>query len=944
MLILDAKTDYSFMRGFGKADAWLERCKETGSTVFGVADYCSTWGHAAFHKTFKGSGVRLLYGVQLPVCNSLDKNPTFSLVTLIAKEKLDELYKLVTLAHEQTYYRPRLTWRQVMDVKDCVVIANNILPTHILTAKKACHYEGLSDGTNPCTNLPKVLAYGPRFPSPQHRKGYNLVSAISRGFKIGEDDPHAYHMFRNRGEAETVLGRLPEEAEENAEAISSSCVADINYAELMYLDGDLEGMARSRAIDLGVNLNDAKYEERLQRELAVIREKKFEPYFYFITDLMDWAKERMFIGPGRGSSGGSLLCFLLGITTVDPIKFGTLFERFIDITRPDWPDIDIDFPDVRRDEVFAYLKEKYVNVAKLGTLTEFGGKSALNDTGRACSIPWSVTREVGRYTESGMQGKTLSPAWVFENVQEVEGLVKKYPDLLLATQIDGHIRHHGVHPAGIVVTTDEITNYGALDRNGVISLDMKSAEAVGLIKMDALGLKTLSVIQECCDLAGLNPKNLYSLDWDDISIYDEIFNSDLVTGIFQFEGKAVRALSRQITLSKFDDMCAITSLARPGPLMGGAAANWVKAHKGEEEPRELHASLVKTFGTIIYQEQAMSIVRDIAGFSEPEVNGFRRAVGKKDPEQLRSYREKFLKGATKHFEFAIHKAGNSHDHLLDEAREAAAELWDELCEFGEYAFNYSHSVAYCMISFMCAWLKKHHPLEFAVASLRHAKDDEQGRNILRELTEAGYKWFSFDPEVSQATWAVVDGKLYGGFDSLHGVGTKTAQAIFKKRTHVHWMDDLTDTQRKRLLAPTPWDNLTHFKDHYSTLYKDPNGWRGPGIPMGIKGHVTFIRDIPEGKGSYAFLARITDKQKKDHNEPDRVAKRDGQIYDKNSEFLNLTFEDDTGEIRGTINRFKTPEFMWIMKESMEGRDFLIRANVIHSDSRWIFVDNLVELK
>lgn len=981
MIILDAKTDYSFMRGFGTPKQWLARCKEVGVKAFGVADYCSTWGHAPFKKEFKGSGIKLLYGVQLPVVHKLEKDPRHSLVTLIAKADLGELYRLSSIAHEQTYYRPRLTWQQVADFGGWKII-NSVNPDHYRAAQKITDaFIGIgSDACTPELVLPSVYSYGPRFPAPADRAAFDVVRKIAGDQTFGEVESRALHLLR-RGEMTAVLGD-DGDAFDNMTQIATETSADFAPGSLISTfvpKGKETKLERLRAMamegarkfglcgdDDGDKLTEEVwfpkgYAARLERELGVIGEKKFEDYFFFVGDLVSWARARMLVGPGRGSSGGSLLCYLLGITTVDPLIFGTLFERFIDITRPDWPDIDIDFPDTRREEVFAYLKQTYgeEKVARLGTLSEFGGKSAFNDTGRALGVPFDVTRALGKFTEGTVQGMTFSPA----RVMGLDGkpalmdadhqkLVDQYPQIKMAAQIDGHVRHHGVHAAGVVVTNVPVVDYGTINKDGVLEMDMKGAEDAGLLKMDALGLRTLSILQETCDMAGISTDKLFALDWNDAKVYERIFAADRVTGIFQFEGHAVRSLMKGAKCERFDDICALTSLARPGPLIGGAAEHWAKCRIGEETPRELHPVLESTYGVICYQEQAMSIVRDLAGFSEPEVNGFRRAVGKKDVEKLKAFRPRFLEGATKRFAEAEPLDGDGADNgqnskAFEVGAEKAEALWDELCEFGSYAFNLAHAVEYAMISYMAAWLKHYYPLQFAAACLRHAADDEQGKNLLRELTEEGYEYVPFDHAVSLASWSIIDGKLYGGFDSVRGIGEKTAEKLLQVRqaSPDTWLDDLTPVMRDRLLRDenTPWHELNHFGKKYELLYADPDSWRGEGIKAGIRGPVLRIKDIPEQKGNYAFIGRIVRKQTKDANEASKVAARGGTKYDKNTSFTNVFVEDDTGQVGCTINRFKSEAFKWFIDSDTDGRDFLVRGNIIGDGRKWIFIDAIVEL-
>lgn len=949
MIVLGAKTDYSFLRGFGTPKQWLARCKEIGVTAFGLADYCSTWGHAPFREAFKGSGIKLLYGVQLPVVSFLDKDPRHSLVTLYAKDDLAELYRLTSLAQKQTYYRARLTWTQLKEFGGYIVI-NELLRKHARVVKTLdSERTFMGHGTSSSEQLAEfrgVPDYSPRFPAADDRVGFNIFQTISSGQRIGEVENVGIHMLRE-SELKRVYDDIPGDWIAAAQRIADTCTADIPEASLLDMGiEDKAGTLRKMALDGapgkiptytdedGSILLADEYAERLDRELAVIADKHFEDYFFFVTDICRWADERMFVGPGRGSAGGSLLCYLLGITTVDPLKFGTMFERFIDVTRPDLPDIDIDFPDSRRDEVFEYMKQKYGSdcFARLGTLTELGGKSALNAVARATDVPFDAAREIGKWTEGAGQGVVLTPAWVFENVEEILPVLERHPTLRLATVIDGHVSHHGVHASGVVVTNKPVSNFGTVDREGILSMDMRVAEKQGFVKMDVLGLKTLSVIQECCDLVGIDPRTLRDLDWNDFEVFDRVFNADHVTGIFQFEGHAVRSLMKGVKVDKFDDLCALTSLARPGPLVGGAAGQWVKARRGDIEVTEfLHPALESTHGVICYQEQMMAIARDVAGFDIAGVNGMRRAVAKKDPEKLRAYRPAFVAGCQ--------QKGMTEDR--------ANELWEEICEFGSYAFNLAHAVAYAMLSYMTAWLKLKHPLEFAVAQLKYAADEDTAKNLLRELIEEGYQYVPFDAQKSAASWSIVEGKLYGGFDSIRGVGTKTAERFVAARATNpnNWLDKLTDAQREKVTSGvTPWHALSYFTDKYRDLYGDPSGFRCLTTPKGIKPPVYRLRDLPEAKGEYAFLGRITKKKHVDANEPERVAKRDGKKFVKDTHFINLTIEDDTGEVGATINRFKAANFQWLVDEDLTGRDFLFRGNVIEEGRRWLFLEKVIELK
>jgi DNA polymerase III alpha subunit len=946
MINLSNRTDYSFLRGYGTPQQWLDRCKQIGCTAFAVTDYCSTWGHVPLAKAFKDSGVKLIFGVQIPVCTLLEKDPKHALVTLLAKNDagVAELYRALTLAHSQTYYRPRLTWNQLAEIHDCFVIVNDAYPSDYKSIQKVPgimiglgarknHMFAFTKSDIACVMFPTAT-----FPSMEHREAFALVQRIG----MHEDVPQ--HMMRVEEWSAATLPQqaLPSGPEwqwiENAGRIADECNATLTRATQLKVQRPLtpEWIAE-RAARRGINIVEGAYADRLRYELGVIQEKGLADYFAFVADLCDWAKDRMFVGPGRGSSGGSLLCYILGITEVDPMVHGTLFERFIDVTRSDWPDIDVDFPANEREKVFDYLRDKYGqdHVARLGTLSLFGGKSAINDTGKALGVPYSETRNLGKITE----GSSAGLSELFANDDNAKAILANHPELGRATSIEDHPRHHGVHAAGVVVTNEPITTFGAIDRQGTISLDLKQAETLNLIKMDALGLRTLDVIQDACDEIGMDPRELYKLDLNDDKVFEAVFRANAVTSIFQFEGHAVRGLLKSIAVDRFDDLCVLTSLARPGPLVGGAASRWVACRNGEATWESIHPDLDATFGLIVFQEQAMAVVRDLAGFDPAQVNGFRKAVGKKDTEKLLSYRTAFLEGATARL-----------------GLEKAQTLWDEMCEFGSYAFNKSHAVAYSMLSYMSAWLKTYYPAQFALANLKHAKDDEHTKQMLRELN--GIKFIPFDAEVSEATWSIQQGVLYGGFDSIIGIGIKTARDLVQKRFQWReanafrdaqdgtWLQSLTTSQREKLTRQynTPWHTLSYFKERYNGLYNSPLAYRCEGVPAGFKGPIFMIADIPEEKGNYAFLGRVVRKAQRDKNSPEEVAKRNGQKLATNTYFINLTIQDDSGEVGATINRFKATNFDWLLSENLAGRDFFFRGNIIENGKRWIFIDNIVELK
>jgi DNA polymerase-3 subunit alpha len=355
MIHLNGKTSYSFMRGYGSPEDWLRRCVEIDAPALAVADYCSTWGHVPFRAAAKGTGVSILYGVTLPVVEALEKDPRHALVVLLARQDVKSLYDLVTLAHEQTYYRPRIQWSQIPDDLEVILVSGKGVDIQAFERFGRGYlgvYPTRGTASFAAEEFNCVPIASPVYPYPNQRQGYELVQAISEKQRIGEAIVGGNHLLR-KDELNALYDaagiQWKEEWYDNAENVVQACTAQIHTATPIKVEGDLVALAE-RGLQCRGFSTDVKYRQRLEEELKLIKEKGFEDYFIFVADVVNWAKERMFVGPGRGSVGGCLVAYALGISDVDPISHGTRFDRFIDPGRSDLPDIDVDFPDNRRDE------------------------------------------------------------------------------------------------------------------------------------------------------------------------------------------------------------------------------------------------------------------------------------------------------------------------------------------------------------------------------------------------------------------------------------------------------------------------------------------------------------------------------------------------------------------------------------------------------------------
>jgi DNA polymerase-3 subunit alpha len=484
----------------------------------------------------------------------------------------------------------------------------------------------------------------------------------------------------------------------------------------------LEGLAE-RGLD-----KNQEYLDRLDEELKIIGDKKFEPYFLVVRNMLNWAKkEGIMVGPGRGSSAGSLLCYSIGITDIDPIKHGLLFFRFINPERNDFPDIDSDIQDSRRDEVKDYLVRQYRHVASIATFLEFKDKGVVRDVSRALNIPLSDVNKVLKTVDTWDDFCTSkNSAWFRE----------KYPEVVAyGDQLRGRIRGTGIHAAGVVTSKEPIFKYapmetrnvtGADERIPVVAVDMEEAERIGLIKIDALGLKTLSVLKDTLDIIQdrYDKKiDLLGIDMDDKNVY-QMLSDGYTKGVFQCEATPYTNLLVKMGVKNLSELAASNALVRPG-AMNTIGKDYILRKHGRQNINYLHQILKpfteETYGCILYQEQVMQACVELGGMTMAEADKVRKIIGKKkDAKEFDVFKDRFIKGASKYI-----------------APNDALDLWHDFEAHAGYSFNKSHAVAYSTLSYWTAWLKYHYPLEFMFALLKNEKDKDARTEYLIEAKRMG---------------------------------------------------------------------------------------------------------------------------------------------------------------------------------------------------------------
>lgn len=882
------KTEYSFKNCFLHMK---DIHKYVIDGVVGVADLDNTFAHIPLAKEAEKHGFKPIYGVRLRVSEEGNRKrqtgQVYSTFIALDDDGLIALYSLVALAWSNFYYFPRLYPEDVENLHSGII---NLGPT----------YENF-------------------FPRPCDRPVYELLAgARKRGNGYN-------YMFENKAGPMHIIPQPYDE-------LGRLCSATLKKAKMVEWKGefDLEELCKDTE-KWKLHSDDERYIKRLDDELKLVEEKGYGDYFMITSDMIKWSKRMMLVGPARGSSAGSLVCWLLDITEVDPIRHDLLFERFIDVNRFDLPDIDIDFPDKKRSEVFDYLVRKYgrSKVRALGTVNTLMPKSAIGEFAQGLGIPKYETESVkGAIIErsSGDARAAMCIDDTFDTTDPGKEFIAKYPAMRLVGEIEGHAAHSGKHAAGIIVATKTLSHYGGINtRDDIMMMGKKDAEWIGLLKIDCLGLRTLSILEDTIkQIPGMAKLDCYDLPLDDEKAFS-IFNDMRLNGIFQFEGYALQSLTRQMGVHSFGDITAITALARPGALNSGGASRFVKYHTGVETPKfhgEIHESLTKeTHGVTIYQEQMMEIARHMGGFSWADVTTLRHAASKSlGDEFFGKFKKKFLDGAKE-------KGINGVD---------ADGAWEDIAHCGSWIFNKSHAVSYGLISYWTAYFKANYPLEFAIASLNNARDDEHAVKLLRDMVDnEGMDYCPVNPEKSIAEWSVIDGVLTGGLCNIKGIGLKKAAEFIRMR------------EGKRSTTPSFWkmmsDPKTNFdiifptRHYWGKLFTDPRSY-------GLDKPPTTIETIDE-PGEYMFVGCLADRNLRDLNEYVFLKARDGEIIDEKNLYLNMTVEDDTDSIICTINRWRFEELggKIIAEQGKVGESWYLIKGKVQGSWRKITVNEIINL-
>lgn len=906
---LRVRTEFSYRQAFGPINEVAAALAALKCPSAGIVDG-GTWGHVKWEKACSKAGITPLFGCEVEVEMPDGRKP--KAWALAADTKA--FYEFSTAARAYSAVDANTLFRQAgegvirfagaaltdPDTFDYVDL-NPASPLAQRAALRLAKHTG----------KPLVITSDNSYPT----KG-DYGAFLANNGRERTTPQHILTLDELRAQLTILDDTLFATALHNTHEAAERCATKLIQAPIIRVPGDLRALTlagkEQRIRDGYIKDWTPAMEARMERELKIIAEKQFESYFIVVADLVQWAKTRMLVGPGRGSSAGSIVCYLLRITEVNPLDHDLLFERFIDINRSDLPDIDIDFSDQHRDEVFTYLGEKYgkANVARIGNINTLKPRSVMAQVSKAFGIPdrerYDVLNVLIEYSSGDSRyGKGIEDT--LNNTEAGRKFASKYPEASVMYRLENHADHTGIHAAGVIVCNEPVSHYCTVNPDGVAHIDKPDSEAINLLKIDALGLRTLGVIE---DAAAITNEELYRLPMTDQKVFD-VFNNKRFAGLFQFEGQAQRRVSAEVNIHEFRQLDHVTALARPGPLGGGASQHYIARAAGREEVTYRHPSMKEylsdTMGVVLYQEQVMRIVREIGQFSWADTSSIRKAMsGRKGQEYFDRYGREFVKGAA--------------TLAVPVPADEAQTIWDEICTFGSWGMNKSHTVSYAVISYWCGYMKAYHPVAYAAACLRNAKSDTQIIEILRDMEAMGVKYVPFDIERSEVNWSVKDGQLIGGFMNLDGVGPAKASKAVADRA----AGTMTDEAREKLLAlPVKFSELYPLRRAYGHIMDDPTL---AGARDGSK--IVPIDQLPDG-GDVLLICKVLHREQRDENETLRLGRR-GHALEGPTAFLDIMVTDDSGvPITLRIDRWNYEPYGRIANDNLlPGDALLVRGHRI----------------
>ena len=854
---LHVHSHYSLLDGLTKIDELIEKAKTDGCSALALTDHGVMYGVIEFYQKCKKAGLKPIIGVEayLAPVSRFDKNiksdeRNYHLV-LLAKNQTGykNLIKLTSIAHlEGFYYKPRIDWQVLTEHKEGLVALTACLAGEIphwiiadkldKAKKRILEYAELFGPDNFYLelqshpdlesqakvnqalikfsrelNLPLVATNDVHYLNKDDDEPQDVLLCLQTKKKKEDRDRMMMlggdYSFRSAKEMAEAFIEVPE-AIANTEKIANDCNLEIALGEIQLphfpvpagqdIETYLDDLCRQGLIfryGKSYEQIEPAIKERMDFELSVIKKMGWPSYFLIVADFVNWAKNNgIVVGPGRGSAAGSLVCYLTGITNIDPLKYDLLFERFLNPDRVSMPDIDMDFADTRRDDVIRYVEEKYGHdhVSQIITFGTMAARAAVRDVGRVLGVSYDYCDRLAKMIPMFQKlEEALKSVDELREIYQKEETARKILDF--AKRLEGVARHASTHACGVLITKDALVenvplqHASSTDRSIVSQYSLHPVEDLGLLKMDFLGLKNLTIIESAVKIIK-NTKKII-IDIEKIPLEDpetfRLFQAGETTGVFQFESSGMKRYLKELKPTEFEDIIAMVALYRPGPM------EWIKDYiagkHGQKKPAYLHPKLEpilkKTYGVAIYQEQVMQMARDLAGFSMAEADVLRKAVGKKIAKLLAEQKEKFIAGCVQN------KISSG----------LAEKIFSFIEPFAGYGFNRSHAVCYAMIAYQTAYLKAHYPTEFMAALLSSDQQDTDRIAIeIEECRHMGIPVLAPDIQESFGSFTAVAAEQDGesrehirfGIKAIKNIGEHIADTIIAERKQNGRFLDLSD--------------------------------------------------------------------------------------------------------------------------------------------------------
>lgn len=829
-------TEYSLLDGSARIQAMVARAKELSMPAIAITDHGNMYGIIDFYKECKKNDIHPIIGCEVYLAPRLrtQKDPGFDdyqyhLVLLAKNQKgYRNLLALVSDAYlTGFYYKPRVDKELLKNYCEGLIALSGCIageiPSLLLKGDNAAAYNAAREyidifgkdnfyleiqdhgmeeerlvnrqliNMSRELSIPLVATNDTHYVLKKNARVHDILLCIQTAKTINDEKrlrfPTDEFYLKSHEEMELLFAEIPE-ALANTLEIARKCNVEFAFGDFHLPDYNMP-----QGYDAQTYLRELCYQglrerysvisqeliERLEYELSVINKMNFPGYFLIVWDLVNYARQQnILVGPGRGSAAGSLVAYCLKITNIDPLKYDLLFERFLNPERITMPDIDIDFCFERRGEIIDYLASKYgqEHVAQIITFGTMAAKAAVRDVGRVLHIPLPEVDKVAKLipNELGITlEKAIQTSAELRQLYENDNTIRELLDI--AKEVEGLPRHASTHAAGVVISKDQMTSYLPIQKaneDGVVTTQfpMGIVEEIGLLKMDILGLRTLTVIGQVIEIVKEN-KGI-EIEIDKISLEDEktfeMLGRGESIGVFQLESDGMRSILKSLKPEKFSDLIALVALYRPGPLGSGMVDDFIKRRHGEVNVKYLHPKLEPilrdTYGVILYQEQVMRIASDLAGFSLGQADLLRRAMGKKKPEIIARQKQVFIEGCVKN---------NINEKI-------AEEIFDLMAFFAGYGFNKSHSAAYALVAYQTAYLKANYPTEYMAALLSSLiGNTDKNTFYMEECKRLGIDILPPDVNESSVDFSVCSNKIRFGLAAVKNVGESAIKGIIKSR-------------------------------------------------------------------------------------------------------------------------------------------------------------------